>query len=108
MAAWNRWCASIVLDSAGHLAPVAHLTLRDRPWALTQLGQLERAGVRLAMIAPALIDGRPLSHRDHDELWRAFVEHGVTVLRPGQAQQILFEGGGEERIHVALVNLTLG
>ena len=32
------------------------------------------------MIAPALVDGRPLSHPDHDELWRAFVAHGVTPL----------------------------
>ena len=30
------------------------------------------------MIAPALVDGRPLSHPDHDPIWRAFVEHGVT------------------------------
>ena len=28
MAAWNRWCASVVVDGAGRLSPVAHLTLR--------------------------------------------------------------------------------
>jgi hypothetical protein len=32
------------------------------------------------MVAPALVDGRPLSHRDHDPIWRAFVEHGVRPL----------------------------
>ncbi len=29
MAAWNRWCATVVTDGEGRLHPVAHLTLRD-------------------------------------------------------------------------------
>src|SRR5207253_3814631 len=29
MAAWNRWCATVVADGGGRLHPVAHLTLRD-------------------------------------------------------------------------------
>jgi predicted TIM-barrel fold metal-dependent hydrolase len=37
-------------------------------------------GVRLGMIAPAAVDGRPLSHADHDRLWSAFVDHGVTPV----------------------------
>ena len=32
------------------------------------------------MIAPAAVDGRPLSHPDHDRLWAAFVDHGVTPV----------------------------
>jgi predicted TIM-barrel fold metal-dependent hydrolase len=80
MAAWNRWCASVVADGGGRLWPVAHLTLRDPAWLDAQLTELGRAGVRLAMIAPALVDGRPLSHPDHDRIWRAFVEHGVTPV----------------------------
>ncbi len=32
------------------------------------------------MIAPAAVDGRPLSHPDHERLWSAFVEHGVTPV----------------------------
>jgi len=80
MAAWNRWCASIVTESAGRLHPVAHLTLRDREWATAQLAELDRAGVQLAMVAPAPVDGKPMSHPDHDPLWAAFVEHGVTPV----------------------------
>ena len=80
MAAWNRWCATVVTESGGRLHPVAHLTLRDHDWLETQLGELEAAGVRLGMIAPAAVDGLPLSHRDHDRLWSAFVEHGVTPV----------------------------
>jgi hypothetical protein len=80
MAAWNRWCASVVGDGGGALHPVAHLTLRDPEWITAQLAALSAAGVRLAMIAPAAVDGRPLSHPDHDRIWSAFVEHGVTPV----------------------------
>ena len=74
--AWNRWCATVVADGGGRLHPVAHLTLRDPDWLDAQLAELAAAGVRLAMIAPAAVDGRPLSHPDHDRMWSAFVEHG--------------------------------
>ena len=80
MAAWNRWCATVVTDGGGRLHPVAHLTLRDPAWLEAQLVELSAAGVRLAMIAPAAVDGRPLSHPDHDRLWAAFVDHGVTPV----------------------------
>jgi Amidohydrolase len=80
MTAWNRWCASVARDGRGQVHPVAHCTMRDREWLLTELARLERDGIRLAMIAPALVDGRRMSHPDHDELWRAFVEHGITPL----------------------------
>jgi hypothetical protein len=66
MAAWNRWCATVVTEGGGLLHPVAHLTLRDPAWLEAQLAELSAAGVRLAMIAPAAVDGRPLSHPDHD------------------------------------------
>jgi predicted TIM-barrel fold metal-dependent hydrolase len=80
MAAWNRWCASVRSDGAGRLHPVGHLTLRDPDWLDAQLGELWAAGVRLGMIAPAAVDGRPLSHPDHDRMWASFVEHGVTPV----------------------------
>jgi hypothetical protein len=80
MAAWNRWCESVVRDGAGRLNPVAHLTLRDPEWLDRQLDALARAGIRLAMIAPSLVDGRPLSHPDHDRIWSAFIHHGVTPV----------------------------
>lgn len=80
MAAWNRWCAVVAADGRGILHPVAHGTLRDPAWLEAQLAALARAGVRLMMIAPALVDGRPLSHPDHDRLWAAFCQHGVTPV----------------------------
>jgi predicted TIM-barrel fold metal-dependent hydrolase len=80
MAAWNRWCATVAGIGRGRLHPVAHLSLLDASWLEAQLEALARAGVRLAMIAPALVEGRPLSHRDHDRLWSAFCHHGVTPV----------------------------
>jgi predicted TIM-barrel fold metal-dependent hydrolase len=80
MGAWNRWCASVAHDGGGRLHPVAHLTLRDEPWALEQLQAIGAAGIRLAMIAPAAVDGLALSHPDFDRLWSAFVDHGITPV----------------------------
>jgi predicted TIM-barrel fold metal-dependent hydrolase len=80
MGAWNRWCASVVSEGGGRLHPVAHLSLRDLDWLDDQLRLLEAGGVRLAMIAPALVDGRPLSHPELDRAWAAFVERGVTPV----------------------------
>ena len=71
--------------------PVAHLTLRDTTWLDRELADLERAGVHLAMIAPALVDGRPLSHPDHDRIWRAFVRHGVTPVFHVADQRRVFD-----------------
>jgi predicted TIM-barrel fold metal-dependent hydrolase len=80
MSAWNRWCATVVADGQGRLHPVAHLTLRDPDWLEAELAALSSAGVRLGMIAPAAVDGRPLSHPDHDRLWAAFVDHGIAPV----------------------------
>lgn len=93
MAAWNRWCATVAQEGRGRLHPVAHLSLRDPAWLRGQLGDLAKAGVRLAMIAPALVDGRPLSHPDHDRLWAAFCDHGITPIFHVADQPRVFADG---------------
>jgi len=80
LGAWNRWCASVAAAGRGRLHPVAHVSLRDLDWLEAQLAALGRAGVRLAMLAPALVDGRPLSHPALDRAWSAFVHHGVSPV----------------------------
>ncbi len=80
MGAWNRWAVTVANEGRGRLQPVAHLTLRDLDFLESQLALLEAGGVRLAMISPGLVDGRRLSHPDHDRAWAAFVEHGVTPV----------------------------
>lgn len=80
MAAWNRHCASVVIEGRGRLHPVGHLTLRDLDWLEMQLGELCDAGVRLAMVAPAPVDGLALSDPALDRAWTCFVEHGITPV----------------------------
>jgi predicted TIM-barrel fold metal-dependent hydrolase len=80
MGTWNRRAVEVTTGSRGRLHVVGHLTLRHPDWAIEQLAALGAGGVRMAMIAPAPVDGRPLSHPDHDRLWAAFVEHGVTPV----------------------------
>jgi len=80
MGAWNRWCATLAHDGAGAVHPVAHVTLRDLDWLDAQLATLSAAGVRLAMMAPALVDGKPLSHPDLDRAWASFVANGITPV----------------------------
>lgn len=84
MAAWNRWAAIVAAEgadgSARVLHPVAHLHLRDAEWLEAQLRALSDAGVRAAMIAPALVDGKPLSHPDLDRAWSLFEAHGVAPV----------------------------
>jgi predicted TIM-barrel fold metal-dependent hydrolase len=80
MGAWNRWCATVAQEGSGRLHPVAHLSLRAPDWLEAQLRTLSQAGIRLAMIAPALVDGRPLSHREHDRLWATFCDCGISPV----------------------------
>jgi predicted TIM-barrel fold metal-dependent hydrolase len=80
MMAWNRWCITVAREGQGRLHAVAHLSLGDPTWLEQQLAELSAAGIRLAMIAPALVGGRPLSHPDHDRMWAAFCDHGITPV----------------------------
>jgi predicted TIM-barrel fold metal-dependent hydrolase len=80
MRAWNRWCAAVRADSAGRLHPVAHLTLSDGMWLEAELRSLSNADIRLAMIAAGHVDGKALSHPEHERIWAAFVDHGITPV----------------------------
>jgi predicted TIM-barrel fold metal-dependent hydrolase len=80
MRAWNRWAAVVAAEAQGRLLPVAHVTLRDVDWLEVELARLASDGLRLAMVAPALVDGKRLSHPDVDRAWRAFVDHGITPV----------------------------
>jgi predicted TIM-barrel fold metal-dependent hydrolase len=80
MRAYNRWMASALAGAGGRMHGVAHMTLRDETWALDELRRLEADGVGVAMVAPAPVDGKALSHPDLDRLWAAFCEHGVSPV----------------------------
>jgi predicted TIM-barrel fold metal-dependent hydrolase len=59
---------------------VAHLSLRDATWLEKQLRELSGAGIRIGLISPSLVDGRPLSHPDLDRVWASFVDNGITPV----------------------------
>lgn len=80
MGAWNRFALDVHAEGRGRLFPVAHLTLRDLDWLDGQLAALSAGGVRLAMVSPGLVDGKPLSHPELDRAWSAFVAHGITPV----------------------------
>ena len=81
MAAWNRWCATVVAEAAGSSPPGRP---PHPPGSGVAGAPAGRAVVGRAcawrMIAPAAVDGRPLSHPDHDRLWASFVHHGITPV----------------------------
>lgn len=80
LTACNRWQAENAVAGNGRLFPVGHLTLRDSDWAVAEIARLGRDGVRLAMVAPAPVDGKRLSHPDHDRIWAAFCDAGVSPV----------------------------
>jgi len=80
MKAWNRWIVDVAAEGHGRLFPVAHVSLADLDWLDGQLRDLAAGGIRLALIAPALVDGKPFSHPDIDRAWSAFVDHGITPV----------------------------
>jgi predicted TIM-barrel fold metal-dependent hydrolase len=80
MRAWNRWAGEVAAAGRGRLAPVAHVSLRDLDWLEQELARLSAAGVRLAMTAPALVEGKRLSDPSLDRAWSAFVEHDVAPV----------------------------
>jgi predicted TIM-barrel fold metal-dependent hydrolase len=80
MSAWNRWAVEAAQQGGGRLHPVGHLTLRDPEWVAAEVPRLAAGGVRLAMVAPALVDGRRLSHPDHERMWATLADHGIGVV----------------------------
>jgi predicted TIM-barrel fold metal-dependent hydrolase len=82
MEAWNRWVVDVHKESRGRLVPVGTVSLRggDLTWLDQQLAFLSANGIKAAMFTYGLIDGRRMSHPDHDRAWASFVEHGITPV----------------------------
>lgn len=78
--AYNRFVAESCADGADRLFGVAHMMLHDPAWAVEEIARIRSEGLRLAMIAPAPVDGKPLSHSDFDPVWAAFSDQGVAPV----------------------------
>src|SRR5438105_3434935 len=90
MRAFNRWIGEQQADGGGRLFGVAHVTLRDRDWLFEELRTLADRGVKLAMTAPAHLDGVALSDPSIDPVSDTLVVHDITpVIRYGHFRQPL-------------------
>jgi predicted TIM-barrel fold metal-dependent hydrolase len=78
--AYNRFVADVCSEAPDRLFGVAHLVLHDPGWAVEEIKRVRTQGVRLAMIAPAPVDGKPLSHADFDPVWAACSDEGVAPV----------------------------
>jgi len=78
--AYNRFMADVCADGAGRLFGVAHIFLHDPEWAVAEILRVRDDGARLAMISPAPVDGKPLSHADFDPVWAAFSDCSVAPV----------------------------
>lgn len=78
--AYNRFVAEVCGEGDGRLFGVAHLLLHDPRWAVEEITRVRAEGIRLAMVAPAPVDGKPLSHPDFDPVWAAFSDEGVAPV----------------------------
>jgi len=78
--AYNRFVADACGEGKGRLFGVAHVLLHDPGWAVEEIRRVRAQGLRLAMIAPAPVDGKPLSHADFDPVWAAFSDEGVAPV----------------------------
>jgi predicted TIM-barrel fold metal-dependent hydrolase len=78
--AYNRFVADVCGEGDGRLFGVAHVLLHDPAWAVEEIRRVRAQGVRLAMIAPAPVDDKPLSHPDFDPVWAAFSDEGVAPV----------------------------
>lgn len=80
MRAYNRWMVEVTTPGSGRLFGVAHVGIDDPGWLSEELARLSGDGIRLAMVAPAPVDGKPLSHPDFDPAWAAFCDHGIAPV----------------------------
>jgi predicted TIM-barrel fold metal-dependent hydrolase len=77
--AYNRWIEDFCCDSAGRLAPIAHLSLGDPDVAADELRRAVRAGARGGFLLPFTLDRLPHGHPDHDPLFAAAEELDVPI-----------------------------
>jgi predicted TIM-barrel fold metal-dependent hydrolase len=78
--AYNRFTAEVCGEGDGRLFGVAHVLLHDVDWAVEEIRRVRAEGIRLAMVAPAPVNGKPLSHPDLYPVWAAFSEEGVAPV----------------------------
>jgi predicted TIM-barrel fold metal-dependent hydrolase len=82
LTAWNRWAVTVRQEGGGRLEPSGHVTLRggNLDWLEKELAYLGKNGIKSAFLSYGLVDGRRMSHPDHDRAWQAFVDNGIVPV----------------------------
>lgn len=82
LTAWNRWAVTVRQDGSERLEPTGHVTLRggDLGWLENELSYLGKNGIKAAFVSYGLVDGRRMSHPDHDRAWKAFLDNGIVPI----------------------------
>jgi len=79
LAAYNSWLLELLPECRQRLFPAAMLSLRDLDWFCAEVERVARAGCKLAMIAPAPVDGKALAHPDFDRAWATLTDHDMSM-----------------------------
>jgi predicted TIM-barrel fold metal-dependent hydrolase len=69
--AYNRWVVDFCSDSAGRLAPIAHIALPDGRAAAQELERAAKAGCKGVFVAPYTMTDKAHAHPDYDPFWAA-------------------------------------
>lgn len=86
MRAYNTWITEYCASDLRRLLAVAQVSLLDVDAGVAEIERVAGLGARGVLLRPGGIRNRPLSHRHHDRLWAAIVDHdlclGLHVLAP--------------------------
>jgi predicted TIM-barrel fold metal-dependent hydrolase len=78
--AYNRWIVSLCSGSDRRLVPVALAPLHDPALAAAETRRAVDDGVRAVMVRPNPVQGRPVSHPDHDAFFTELVGLGIPMI----------------------------
>ena len=77
--AYNRWMVDFCADSGGRLVPIAQLSLGDPEAAAAELVRAAEDGVKGVWIPPFSHTRKPIGHPDHDPVFAAAAEVGLSL-----------------------------
>jgi predicted TIM-barrel fold metal-dependent hydrolase len=91
--AYNTWATRTVEGHADRLVPVALIDLGDSRRAVQELTRMRAAGSRAYLLPLYPVDGKALSHPDHDDIWAATEDLGLVATMHVGAGHAIFDAG---------------
>jgi len=78
--AYNTWALEHVCGHEERLVPVTLTSFSDPDWAVRELVRVRRRGSRAFLLPLYPVDGRALSHVDHEPVWAAAADLGMIPV----------------------------